>query len=123
MKRGKKHPIRGFFAGLLLGLAVAQLLIVFSVIALGTSTPWIVVLACIVFGVLWSLFGPARLRGSRPASEVQEPSAVTSTPQSDMSSAAAAPGTSATADAPPAESAPATPADDASAGSDSAPAD
>ena len=61
MAAGKKHPIRGFFAGLFLGLAVAQLLFVFKVIALDTIF-WIIVVVLTVAGVLWSLYGPARGR-------------------------------------------------------------
>ena len=75
MRAGKKHPIRGFLAGLLLGLSVAQVVIVFNVIALGTATPWIVVLACIVFGVLWSLVGPARRHRTKGTKAQPEPPA------------------------------------------------
>jgi hypothetical protein len=56
----KRHPIKGFFGGLFLGLGVALLLIVTSQIALGTLTPLVVVAVGVVAGVLWAMFGPAR---------------------------------------------------------------
>ena len=40
-----RHPILGFFSGLLLGLGIALLLISFAVIALGTLTPVVVTVA------------------------------------------------------------------------------
>jgi len=70
MKAGKKHPIRGFFAGLLLGLAVAQLLVVFKVLVFGDAAMWIVVVVLTVVGALWSLMGPTRARkGSKAAAK------------------------------------------------------
>jgi uncharacterized membrane protein SpoIIM required for sporulation len=50
------RPIRGFFAGLMLGLGVAILLIVFAVIALGTLTPYIIVVVGVVLGTLLGMF-------------------------------------------------------------------
>ena len=50
------RPVRGFFAGLMLGLGVAILLIVFAVIALGTLTPYIIIVAGVVLGVLLGVF-------------------------------------------------------------------
>lgn len=62
MSAVKRHPIRGFFGGLFLGLGVALLLVVTSQIALGTLTPLVIVVAGVVAGVLWAMFGPARPR-------------------------------------------------------------
>jgi hypothetical protein len=56
----KRYPIRGFFAGLCLGLGAAFMLIVTSTIALGTITPLICIVLGIVAGVLWAMFGPVR---------------------------------------------------------------
>jgi hypothetical protein len=72
-----RHPIRGFFWGLLLGLGVALLLVNFAVIALGTLTPWVITLAVAVLGTLWGLFGPARTKGAPP---VPAPTAPPSAP-------------------------------------------
>jgi hypothetical protein len=80
MNAGKRHPIRGFFAGLLLGLSVAQMLIAFRVVALGTVTPIIVVVVLTIFGVLWALYGPARARkGSTPAKSTTNATATAET--------------------------------------------
>jgi hypothetical protein len=62
----KRHPIRGFFWGLLAGVGVAFILINFAVIALGTLTPWVVALVVAVLGVIWGLVGPARSIGIAP---------------------------------------------------------
>ncbi|HEU5300902.1 MAG TPA: SH3 domain-containing protein [Acidimicrobiia bacterium] len=61
----KRHPIRGFFGGLFLGLGIALLLVVTSQIALGTLTPLVIVVVGVVAGVLWAMFGPARPRRDR----------------------------------------------------------
>ncbi|MBM3673195.1 MAG: hypothetical protein FJW86_13600 [Actinobacteria bacterium] len=68
MNTGKRHPIRGFFAGLFMGLAVAQFFVVFKVVALSTITPWIVVVVLTILGVVWALFGPTRARKGASAS-------------------------------------------------------
>lgn len=56
----KRHPIRGFFGGLLAGLGLAFLLISFSVVALGTLTPVLIIVVFIVIGVVVGLAAPAR---------------------------------------------------------------
>lgn len=68
MTAGTRHPIRGFFAGLLLGLAIGQLLVVFKVVPLSTITPWIVVVVITILGVVWALYGPTRARKGASAS-------------------------------------------------------
>lgn len=72
MSAVKRHPIRGFFGGLFLGLGVALLLVVSSQIALGTLTPLVVVAVGIVVGVLWAVVGPAR-GGRRDTTTVPAP--------------------------------------------------
>jgi hypothetical protein len=56
--RVRRHPIRGAIAGLLLGLGIAGLLMSLSVIALGTLTPLVVIVCCIVFGVVFAYVVP-----------------------------------------------------------------
>lgn len=65
MKAGR-HPIRGFFAGLLLGLGIALLLFAFG--ALPMSALWLMVLALGValLGVLLAYVTPARARRASP---------------------------------------------------------
>jgi hypothetical protein len=69
------RPIRGLLAGLSLGIGVALLLIVFAVIALGTLTPYIIVIVGVIVGLLLGMFadqmpwrGGTRTRSSGVAS-------------------------------------------------------
>ena len=75
----KRHPIRGFFAGLLLGLGVALLGVVTATIALGTIPPYICIVVGIVVGVAWAMFGPTRSRGGGGAPAMADASTSTST--------------------------------------------
>ena len=70
----KRHPVRGFFAGLLVGLGVALLGIVTSQIALGTIPPYLCIVVGIVLGVLWAMFGPARTQRIEGAGDRRRPS-------------------------------------------------
>lgn len=54
----KRHPIRATLSGLLLGIGLALLLISFSVIALGTMTPFVVMGLCTVLGLVLSFVVP-----------------------------------------------------------------
>ena len=54
----KRYPVRGFFSGVFLGLGLSVVLISYRVIALGTLTPWIVVLLCAAAGVAFAMFFP-----------------------------------------------------------------
>lgn len=58
----QRRPILGFFSGLLLGLGAAVLLFSYAKIALGTLTPYVIIGAGALVGVLWSVIGPARGR-------------------------------------------------------------
>ncbi|HEX9466926.1 MAG TPA: hypothetical protein VGA11_00820 [Acidimicrobiia bacterium] len=62
MSERKIHPVRGVFAGLVLGLGAAVIMVSTSVIAFGTNAPLVVVGAGAVFGGLWGGFAPARAR-------------------------------------------------------------
>ncbi len=61
-----RHPIRGFFAGLLVGLGVVIMLVIYAKAAYTTPWPLLgIVGAFAVVGVLVGLFGPTR--GKRAA--------------------------------------------------------
>lgn len=62
------HPIRGLFGGLFLGIGVALLLVVFAVIALGTLTPYIIIVVGVVLGIVAGMFiDRAPWKGGSPA--------------------------------------------------------
>ena len=64
----KRHPIRGFLYGILLGLGLMLLVVGQGIAALGTWPPFIVLIAGIVIGTLWGTFGPAKgPKGPPPA--------------------------------------------------------
>ena len=91
----KRHPVRGFFAGLLVGLGVALLGIVTSQIALGTIPPYLCIVVGIVLGVLWAMFGPTRRRGSKEPATVGAPA----TDASSTMASSSASGTATSSDA------------------------
>lgn len=63
----RRHPIRGFFWGLLMGLGITVALIITNTIALGTITPILVVVFTVLFGIVWGLFAPPRkAKGDAP---------------------------------------------------------
>ncbi|HMC40852.1 MAG TPA: hypothetical protein VKI19_14400, partial [Acidimicrobiales bacterium] len=65
--RIRRHPITGFVAGLLIGIGVNLLLIVYSIAAYRTVGPAIViVVGMAVIGVVIGTFGPPRVRLPRP---------------------------------------------------------
>ena len=88
----KRYPIRGFFAGLLLGLGVSFMLIVTSQIALGTLPPFIIVVVGIVLGVVWAMFGPTRGRRGSPEPAMAGAPASGAGPMPDESAPAAGEG-------------------------------
>jgi multisubunit Na+/H+ antiporter MnhB subunit len=56
----RRHPFRGFFGGLLLGLGVALLMIFVGFAPMGEITPWVVIVLGIVIGLLVAFAGPTR---------------------------------------------------------------
>jgi uncharacterized membrane protein SpoIIM required for sporulation len=60
----KRHPFRAIFGGIFFGFGLALLLINFKVIALGTTTPYIVFLIGVILGVMIAFFAPPRPKGS-----------------------------------------------------------
>ena len=65
----KKHPVRGLFWGLFMGVGLALILIGRGVIAFGDTASFvIVVLLGMVISVLWSMFGPAKKPKGPPPS-------------------------------------------------------
>ena len=52
--RKKRHPFRGLFFGLLLGVGLGLMAIIYGLYFLGPLTPWILVIVGIVFGLLMS---------------------------------------------------------------------
>jgi multisubunit Na+/H+ antiporter MnhB subunit len=66
----KRHPFRGFVAGLLLGLGVSIMLLIYGKVTTESGWPVLAVTgAFAVIGVLVGLFGPTR--GRRSASAVR----------------------------------------------------
>ncbi len=56
----RRHPIRGFFAGLLIGLGISILLVIYGLAPLGQATVLVVLLLCAVLGVAVAWFLPPR---------------------------------------------------------------
>jgi hypothetical protein len=50
--RRKRHPFRGLFFGLLLGLGLGLMAIIYGIYILGPLTPWIIVILGLVLGLL-----------------------------------------------------------------------
>ncbi len=67
MLRKHRHPIRGIFGGLLLGLGLALATVVYSINAAGPMTPWIAFVIGLVVGIAL-VFVPSIRKGraSRP---------------------------------------------------------
>ena len=56
----KRHPIRGLIWGFVLGIGIAIYLVIFSVIAFGTLTPYLVILLTTIAGGAWGWFAPPK---------------------------------------------------------------
>lgn len=56
----RRHPIRGFFWGLLAGLGLAIVLIILKVISLSIVAVAVTVGIVVVLAVLWGVFGPPK---------------------------------------------------------------
>ncbi len=65
IQRKKRHPIRGLISGLIFGLGLGLMAIVYNFYALGDFTPWILVIVGVVLGFALS-FVP-RPWGRKPA--------------------------------------------------------
>ena len=59
----KRHPVRGFFAGLLLGLGVALLLFVLGVLPMTLAGLAIITAIGIVVGIVLAYVAPVRSDG------------------------------------------------------------
>lgn len=55
-----RKPIRGFLYGIVFGLGLMLLAVGQGIAALGTWPPFLILIAGIVIGTLWSIFGPAK---------------------------------------------------------------
>ena len=60
--RVKRHPIRGLFAGLFLGLGLALMVLVYGKAPFGTATPYVCLAAGLFAGLAMGLAGPRRGR-------------------------------------------------------------
>jgi hypothetical protein len=69
----RHHPVRGFVGGLLIGLGVALLLFLYGKIAFGTLTPYVIILAGVLLGLVWTYLAPARNRGGGDGNDVAPP--------------------------------------------------
>ena len=72
----KRKPIRGFLYGIVLGLGLMMIVVGQGIAALGTWPPFLVFLAGVVIGTLWSTFGPAKAPKGAPPVEpeiIEEP--------------------------------------------------
>ena len=58
--KARRHPVLGFFAGLILGLGIALLLFVFGIIPMTIMWLVILTLGCAVLGVVLAYVTPAR---------------------------------------------------------------
>ncbi len=56
----KRHPVRGFFAGLFLGLGIALLLFVLGVLPMTVAWLGILTLVGIVVGIVLAYVAPVR---------------------------------------------------------------
>lgn len=56
----KRHPIRGALWGLIAGLGLALLLFSYNVVALGTLTPYVVIVLGVAAGIGFGALAPAK---------------------------------------------------------------
>jgi hypothetical protein len=69
-----RHLVRGVIWGLVTGFGLAIVLSAFSVIAIGTLTPIVVIVLVAILGGAWAWFAPPK--GAAPRSMSTEPTAV-----------------------------------------------
>lgn len=72
IERRRRHPFRGLFFGLLLGLGLGLMAIIYGIYALGPLTPWILVVVGVMFGLVFVFL--RRPWGRRKPAEVARPS-------------------------------------------------
>jgi len=65
IQRKKRHPILGLFFGLLLGLGLGLMAIIYGLYFIGPLTPWILVILGVVIGLVMA-FVPRPWGRSRP---------------------------------------------------------
>lgn len=65
IQRKKRHPIMGIFFGLLLGVGLALMAIIYGIYFAGPMTPWILLILGVVIGLVmvfvprpWGRKGP-----------------------------------------------------------------
>ena len=56
----RRHPFRGAFFGLLFGLGLGLMTIIYGITVLGGWTPWAAVVAGVVIGLAMAYFVPSR---------------------------------------------------------------
>jgi hypothetical protein len=70
----KRHPIRGFFWGLLTGLGLALVLVVSKVITLSITSIVVTIVVVALLSTIWGLVGPAKkAQGPIPVTITQTP--------------------------------------------------
>lgn len=67
--RKRRHPFRGIIGGLLLGVGLAIMAIVYGINTLGMLTPWVALLIGLAIGILL-VFVPRPWGRRRPAERV-----------------------------------------------------
>lgn len=64
----KRHPIRGLFWGLMMGLGLALVAVVIKVMTLSLVNVIVLTSIGVAFGIVWGLFGPEKApTGPAPA--------------------------------------------------------
>ena len=59
----RRRPVMGFFAGLILGIGIALLLLVFGIVPMTVMWLAILTLGCAVLGIVLAYVAPARRSG------------------------------------------------------------
>ena len=58
----KRHPFKALLSGIMLGVGLMLLVMVYAKAPFGSVTPWVCLGSGIVAGLVLGLFGPARKR-------------------------------------------------------------
>ncbi len=70
----ERHPVRGAFYGIILGLGLALMAIGRKIANLDSVVPIVLIVVGIILGILWSSFGPAKgAKDGTPPEPVAEP--------------------------------------------------